>query len=147
MQLSENKILTILRRNHFKLTPQRRAILKIISNSKDHLTPADIYQRAQMELPGIGLVTTYRTIELLTKLNLLCKVHSEDGCQNFLLRRPLEHHHHLVCSACGTVKELTHCHLGEMEQRLSAETGFLVDSHLLEFRGICPDCQNNSLEN
>jgi Fur family ferric uptake transcriptional regulator len=145
MQLTENKIISILRKNHLKMTPQRRAILKIIYRSKDHLTPADIYRRANAEYPGIGLVTTYRTIELLARLNLLCKVHSEEGCQNYLLRRPVEHHHHLVCSICGTVKEFTDCNLSDIEQKLAMETGFAVNGHLLEFQGICPGCQHNTL--
>ena len=145
MQLTENKIISILRKNHFKMTPQRRAILKIIYRSQDSLTPADIYKRANIEYPGIGLVTTYRTIEMLDQLDLLCKVHSEEGCQNYLLRRPIEHHHHLVCSMCGTVKEFTGCNLGDIEKKLVTETGFTLNGHLLEFQGICPDCQNKTL--
>ena len=141
MQLTESKIFSILRENHFKLTPQRRAILKIIYQSKDHLTPADIYRKASMEYPGIGLVTTYRTIDVLSRLNLLCKVHSDESCQSYLLRRPMEHHHHLVCSVCGAVREFTDCDLNEIEHKLSVETGFTVNGHLLEFQGICPRCQ------
>jgi Fur family ferric uptake transcriptional regulator len=144
MQLTENKIKSILRKNHLKLTPQRLAILKIIYQSRDHLTPADIYQRASAEYPGIGLVTTYRTIELLESLNLLCKVYSQENCQNYLLRRPVEHHHHLVCSVCGTVRDFTDCNLEDIEQKLSMETGFTVNGHLLEFQGICPNCKNNT---
>jgi Fur family ferric uptake transcriptional regulator len=141
MQLTENKLFSILRKNHFKLTPQRRAILKTIYESKDHLTPANIYHKANAEYPGIGLVTTYRTIDVLSRLNLLCKVYSGESCQSYLLRRPLEHHHHLVCSSCGAVQEFTSCNLDGIEQKLIKETGFTVNGHLLEFEGICPDCQ------
>ena len=142
---SEKKIENALRRHGYKITPQRRTVISSIINNREHLTPAAIHELVCREHPGIGLVTTYRTIEMLGQLNLLCKVHSEEGCQNYLLRRPLEHHHHLVCSMCGTVKEFTGCNLGDIEQKLVTETGFTVNGHLLEFQGICPDCQNKTL--
>ena len=145
MTLTVKKIAAILKTQGFKLTPQRRAILKAISGSHDHLTPAAIYDRVHHEHSGIGLVTIYRSLELLTRLGLLCEVHSGGSRRSYLLRRPAEHHHHLICSDCGTVVDFTRCDLSELEQRLSNETGFKVNGHLLEFLGLCRNCQLGKL--
>lgn len=135
------RVITLLRLRGYKITPQRRAILRVIVDSQEHLTPADIYERAHKEHPGIGLVTVYRTLDILDELGLICEVHAEDGRLSYLLTRPSEHHHHLICSDCGKVVDFTGCRLGELEKRLSRETGFEVESHLLEFMGCCPSCQ------
>jgi len=141
MSLTEKKVSSILRRQGYKLTPQRRAVLNAIATNQDHLTHAEIFDRVRREYPGIGLVTVYRTLDILTELGLICEVHSGGNCRSYLMRRPQEHHHHLVCSDCGTVTDFTNCDLSELEQRLSRETGFQVEGHLLEFTGRCRNCQ------
>lgn len=144
MELTANRIVSILKQHGYKLTPQRRAVLDLIAHSHDHLTPAAIHDRVCQEYPGIGRVTIYRTLDLLTELGLLCRVHVGGNSQNYLMRRPTEHHHHLVCSDCGRVVDFTECNLTELEQRLAQETGFKIEGHLLELHGRCRDCQNVS---
>ncbi len=141
MQLFDKKLLSALKQHDYKLTPQRRAILKVLSSSQGQLTPAEIYERVQQEYPGIGLVTIYRVLQILTKLGLICEVHAGGNCRHYLIRRQPEHHHHLICSGCGTVVDFADCNLSGLEERLSRETGFEVETHLLEFLGRCRHCQ------
>jgi len=132
-----------MRKQGYKLTVQRRALLSIIAHSHDHLTPSAIYEKARQQHPRIGLVTVYRTLDILAELGLICEVHSGGNCHSYLMRRPAEHHHHLLCSDCGAVADFTNCDLGELEQRLSKETGFEIEGHLLEFAGRCQNCCKN----
>lgn len=141
MKLTANKIAGILREHGYKLTPQRHTVLKVIAASHDHLTPEAIFERAHLESPDIGLVTIYRTLNLLSDLNLVCRVHAPDGCRSYMMRRPTEHHHHLVCSGCGRVVDFADCGLHDLTKRISKQTGFEIDGHLLEFQGRCPDCR------
>jgi Fur family ferric uptake transcriptional regulator len=140
MKLTANKIAGILREHGHKLTPQRHIVLKVIASSHDHLTPEVIYEKSRLEDPGIGRVTVYRTLDLLSKLNLVCRVHTEGRCRSYMMRRPTEHHHHLICSGCGKVVDFTNCSLIDMEKNLSQESGFDIRGHLLEFYGLCRDC-------
>ena len=141
MQLLDKKLLKALKQHNYKLTPQRRAILKVLSSSQEQHTPAELYERVQQEHPGIGLVTIYRVLQILTELGLICEVHAGGNCRHYLIRRQPEHHHHLICSGCGTVVDFADCNLGGLEERLSRETGFEVETHLLEFLGRCRHCQ------
>jgi len=141
MRLAEMKVTAVLKRHGYKLTPQRRAVIKTIAFTQDHLTPADIYEKVQKKHPNIGLVTVYRTLEILTKLGFICKVHAEGNCRSYLMRRPSEHHHHLICSDCGVVVDFANCDLVKLERRLTRESGFRIGSHLLEFTGLCQNCQ------
>ena len=144
MRLTQNKIASILRQQGFKLTPQRRAVLSVIALSREHFTPADIYHRLHQEYPDIGLVTVYRTLHILAELGLICEVHAGGSRQSYIMRRPSEHHHHLICSHCGTVVDFANCDLTELEQRLSQKTGFEIERHLLEFLGCCRNCRGKA---
>ncbi len=145
MRFNEKKVASILRQHGYKLTPQRRTVLSVIVLSREHLTPAAIYERVCREHPDVGLVTVYRTLEILTKLGLLCEVHVGGNCRSYLMKHPSGHHHHLVCADCRAVIDFTDCALNELEQRLCQETGFKIESHLLEFMGQCRDCRERVL--
>jgi Fur family ferric uptake transcriptional regulator len=141
MTFTQSKIASILRHRGYKLTPQRRAVLNIIAQSHDHLTPAAIYEKVHQEHPHVGLVTVYRTLDILAELGLICEVHAGGSCRSYLMRRPSEHHHHLICSECGAVIDFTDCDLSNLEQRLARETHFEIEGHLLEFTGRCRNCR------
>jgi len=146
MVFTEKTVASLLRRRGYKLTPQRRAVLDVIAHSRGHLTPAALYDRVHQRYPGIGVVTIYRTLGLLDQLGLICEVHAGDNCRSYLLRRPSEHHHHLICSGCGMVVDFVDCDLAQMTERISRKTGFEIDSHLVEFIGRCQECQKTASE-
>ena len=144
MRLMERKVTTVLRRHGYKLTPQRRVVIQTIVANHNHLTPIALYEKVRQDCPDIGLVTIYRTLGILVRLGLVCEVHAGGSCGSYLLKRPSEHHHHLLCSECGAVVDFTGCDLSQLEQRLSLETGFEVTGHLLEFIGLCQACQKEA---
>jgi len=135
-------IMAELRKRGFKLTTQRKAIISVLGDCSEHLRPSDIHEKLCRKHPGIGLVTVYRTLELLQENGLLCEVHIGDSCRSYLKRRqPGEHHHHLICHKCGRVEDFTDCELDRLKRRLERETGYRITLHLLEFMGLCPQCK------
>ena len=140
MRSTEKRMKESLGQRGYKLTPQRQAVLRVLASSREHLTPAAAYERVRQDHPHIGLVTVYRTLEILARLELVCRVHVGGRCTSYKVA-PSGHHHHLICSDCGAVTDFADCNLGELEQSLSRQTGFEIDSHLLEFTGRCQNCQ------
>jgi len=143
MRLPERKVVAALRQHSYKLTPQRRVVIQTIASNQEHFTPTAIYEKVHQDHPNIGLVTIYRTIEILAKLKLICELHAGGSCHSYTISAP-GHHHHLICSNCGKVVDFTGCELGEMQQSLVKETGFRIDGHLLEFIGLCQACQKEA---
>ena len=143
MRFTEREVIVALRQHGYKVTPQRRAVIQVIASSQDHLTPASIYEKVHQDHPNIGFVTIYRTLETLDKLGLICEVHAGGNCRSYTISTP-GHHYHLICSNCGTVIDFPGFGLGEVEQDLSKKTGFRIDDHLLEFIGLCQDCQQEA---
>ncbi len=140
MRPTERKVIAALRRHGYKLTPQRRAVIQVVTSSQDHLTPATIHEKIRRVHPNISLVTIYRTLEILAELGLICEVHAGGNCRSYTISTP-QHHHHLICSNCGIVIDFTGHHLSGLERSLSKESGFRIDGHLLEFVGLCQACQ------
>lgn len=143
MRLTERKIAVTLREHGYKLTRQRRIVIWAIASSQDHLTPLAVYEKVHQDYPNIGFVTIYRTLEVLTKLKLICELHAGGSCRSYTISSP-GHHHHLICSKCGTVIGFTDCQLGNVARRLSNQTRFRIDDHLLEFIGLCQACQKET---
>ena len=111
-------------------------------NSHEHLTPAEVYERVQEEIPTVGLVTIYRTLDMLSEMGLICRVHRGGRSRSYTLA-PVGHHHHLICTQCGAVTDFTNCDLTDLQNRLSRETGFKIEGHLLEFAGLCAECRGS----
>lgn len=144
--MHRQEIIDILKVRGYKLTRQRRAILDAIVHNQSHLTPAAVYEQVKKRYPSIGLVTVYRTLDLLNQLGFICEAHSQGNCHSYLMRRSLGHHHHLFCSDCQRVVDFTDCDLRQMEEKITRQMGFEIDSHLVEFVGRCQGCrQNNQL--
>jgi Fur family ferric uptake transcriptional regulator len=141
MVYTQRKIENALRQRGYKITPQRRTVIKSIIGTREHLTPAAIHEKVRQRYPGIGLVTIYRTLEMLAGLGLICEMHAGGSCRSYLMRRPAEHHHHLICSDCGKVIDFTDCDLSGLEKKLARETSFKINGHLLEFVGQCRSCR------
>ena len=135
-------ILDKLRTGGYKLTLQRRAVVRALATSDRHMTPAQVHTATREERDDVGLVTVCRTIRMLAELGIVCEISTDGRQRSYLLRRPPEHHHHLVCSSCGCVVDFVSSGVERLQSRLARETGFRIDGHIVEFVGCCTQCQN-----
>ena len=70
----------ILKDHGLKVTNQRIAVLEIFKeHSGVHLSVEEIYDFVKKDYPEIGLATVYRTVQLLSELELIDKVNLDDG--------------------------------------------------------------------
>jgi Fur family ferric uptake transcriptional regulator len=126
-----------------RLTAPRRAIVECLGETGDWLTPATIHERAKLRRTSLGLVTVYRTLNWLHQQGLVRRIHLPDGCHGYALAGS-SHGHYLVCKECQQVIEFSTCDLAALEARISGETGFTIEGHVLQFNGVCPSCQTHT---
>jgi Fur family ferric uptake transcriptional regulator len=123
------------------MTRPRKEVAAILKESKVPLSPQTIHQIALARNCNIGLVSVYRTLDLLSELDLVRRVHGQDGCHGYVLASP-GHHHHLICRKCGKAVEFTGSgDLSDFIERIEKKTGFAIDEHILQLYGLCPQCQ------
>ncbi|MDP1545800.1 MAG: Fur family transcriptional regulator [Anaerolineales bacterium] len=128
-----------LRARGYRMTSQRLAILHVLHHSGGHLSPAEVYEQAHLQVPGLTETTVYRTLDFLAENGLARPAHMGSGRLVYEIAR--HEHHHLKCRTCGTEMEVEHALLKSMYQKLESESGYkLTDSHLTFF-GLCPNCQ------
>lgn len=133
-----------LRAHGHKLTPQRLAVLQVIQEQNEHLTPAQVLEKGCRIYRSLGLTTVYRTLELLSDLGFVRRVHLKEGCRAYAQAQETNGHH-LVCQGCHRVVDFPCFGLNELIEEMGRRTGFIVESHLLELVGVCPTCQENGL--
>jgi len=129
-----------LKASGYHLTRPRRLIVEIIATSPRALEPIEIYDQGKVNYPHLGLVTVYRTLDILVELGVLRRVHLDDGCHGYALSQA-SHGHYLICSSCNQVVEFDGCDLDRLFKDIARKTGFRIDGHWLQVFGHCPKCQ------
>ena len=143
MDLNINQFKGILQKEGYKLTNQRRDILKaIIDNFQEHLSSEDVYNIVSKENPEIGIATVYRTMQLFEKLNIVYKINFDDGLSRYELNLGTEnhHHHHLICLGCGKVIEVKLDLLEALEDEIENDVCFKILDDNVKFYGYCNEC-------
>jgi len=138
--LSEKRITEQLSQAGYRITQPRRAVIRALLEDAGFSSPAMVHQGARRHCPTVGLVTVYRTLDLLSELGFVRRIHAEDGCHGYAIANH-GHHHHLICRKCGAVIEFEGCDLSPFLARVSQDTGYLIEDHLLELVGVCIRCQ------
>ncbi|SEM66420.1 Fur family transcriptional regulator, ferric uptake regulator [Ligilactobacillus sp. WC1T17] len=138
-----------LRKAGFKLTPQRRATVELLLKYQtQHLTAEEIYALLKQNHPNVGLATVYRTLDMLTDVQVVNKIIFEDGMVRFDLKTQ-DHghfHHHLICNICGRVQEIHEDLLVDIEKEIKQKYRFEVADHRLTFLGICDRCRQKRID-
>lgn len=133
----------LLRRRGFRATPQRLAILRILTAAGCHLTPLEVFQRARQAVPGMTEATVYRTLTFLTEQGMLMAAHVGSG--QLVYEITGNAHHHLICRLCGETHQIDHSLLEDLYNRFQEHTGYQIDSMHVTFFGLCPHCQKASM--
>lgn len=129
-----------LKKRGFRLTPQRLAVLKILSSSSAHPTAEQIYAQVKVDFPTTSLATIYKTLALLQEEGEILELGFGDGSNRYDGLKPYAHPH-LICVCCKRILDLEFPVLEELSKTMEQEYGYQIISHRLDIYGICPNCQ------
>lgn len=137
-------MLALLVEAGYSNTRARRAVVEALCAAEGQATPAELLEVGRARHPALGLVTVYRTLDILLDCGLVRKLHLDDGCHAYA---PVlhDHGHHIICEHCHRTMEFEGCDIGAVTAAVEAQTGFRVLNHLLEVFGLCPQCQRELL--
>jgi Fe2+ or Zn2+ uptake regulation protein len=120
-----------------KATPQRQLLFRLLAADGQHPTAESLYERASAEMPGISLRTVYTALTDLAEMGEIGTISLGQGATRF--DPNTEHHHHLVCDRCGTVRDVYVDGIDDL--RVESLDGFVATDAAIVFSGRCPDCQ------
>jgi Fur family transcriptional regulator, ferric uptake regulator len=124
----------------FRLTRQRRIILDELRKVNIHPTADEIYSLVRRVIPHISLGTVYRNLEILAEKGFVVKL--EFGGQRRFDGNS-EHHFHIQCLGCGSVKDIPLNTLERFEVSQERIDQFRIRGYRLLFQGICDKCNGN----
>lgn len=131
-----------LRRSEKRYTRGRRAIVELLVEFGHPASIFDISAR----LPGLPTSSAYRHLVDLQSAGVVRRIAGTDEFARFELAEDLtEHHHHLVCTRCGRVTDVTPSPsfertISKTVEQLAASQRFQPLSHDLDIMGHCSTC-------
>ncbi len=142
MQNTLDSYLTILKSASFKLTPKRKAVIRLFIKKRRILSPQDVHRKLKSVITPLGLPTIYRILEELSSIGILVPVTSEERVLSYALcGKPQDHHHHFVCRKCHKVEEVDYCNFGAISKLIARKLGGMVERHSLNIEGLCVRCK------
>jgi Fur family peroxide stress response transcriptional regulator len=137
-----NEMISLLKEQDFRLTPQRMELVRLIAASEGHPNAAQFYTRIKEKFPTMSQATVYKTLTMLKEMKQVLEIDLRDD-SHYDGNRP-EPHPHLICTKCNRIVD------GELEidhsllKNLETTSGFQITSSQITFYGLCPDCRKNS---
>ena len=130
----------LLRDRGLRWTPQRRALVAVLAETRGHVTGADLVERCRERDPATIPSTVYRTLDVLEELGIVRHGHGPNGREEYHVR-PAAVHGHLHCQTCGASWEIGTAEAAAVVASLDAERGFEVDLSHVTIVGRCRDCR------
>jgi Fe2+ or Zn2+ uptake regulation protein len=132
-------LLQRLRDRGWRLTAQRRVIAEVLDGEHVHFTAEEVHARAVQRLPEISRASVYNTLGELVALGEVLEVTTDGRAKRY---DPNAHqpHQHLVCSGCGTIRDvrLVSDPMGALPE--AERFGFTVSEVAVTYYGRCPEC-------
>jgi Fe2+ or Zn2+ uptake regulation protein len=119
------------------MTPQREAIFRALEGNVAHPTAEAVYAVVAAEMPMISRKTVYQTLHELAELGEVELLDLGTGATR--VDPNTDSHHHLVCEACGKVRDVA-LDLDGIVVPPGLRQGFAVDRAEVIFRGRCSEC-------
>ncbi len=132
-----------LRRQGYRMTPQRMAVLHILVTSDGHPRVEQVYETVRQAFPMTSMATVYKTVALLKEMGELVEISFGEGGNRYDGNNPRPHPH-LICTNCEQIIDTEIVDLDELSRRLAKKSGFRIESPRLDFFGICPECQDHA---
>ena len=128
-------LLASLEEGGYRVTGPRLDVLRHLDRKQEGFTAEELCD----ELPGVGRATVYRTLKILLKSGVICKLWSQESGLRYSGAR-VEHHHHTVCISCGTVGDFRHATIERLMRAIGGDISGQIVGHRIEFDILCQDC-------
>jgi Fur family ferric uptake transcriptional regulator len=130
-----------LRSDGQRVTAGRLALVDVLARATRPLAIPEILERD----PSLATSSAYRNLQVLEGAGLVHRIVTDEHARYELADDLTEHHHHLICSVCGSVEDVPASEALEASvERAIAEitrrTGVRTQHHRVDLVGRCRRC-------
>jgi Fur family transcriptional regulator, ferric uptake regulator len=125
-----------------RYTTNRQELVRLLADAPHPLTIPDLIALRS----GLAQSSVYRNLAVLEQAGVVKRIVTADEWARYELADEFtEHHHHLICSQCGTVRDFTVTPKLERDidvaiHAIAERHGFAVTHHTLDLVGRCQRC-------
>lgn len=130
-----------------RYTSGRREVVELLAEAGHPVSIEDIARMA----PRLPRSSAYRHLVDLQQAGLVRRISVNDEHYRFELAEDItEHHHHLLCTRCGKILDVTPTPgfeqaMAHYLRHLMTASGFHALDHRLDVLGACAHCQDDAL--
>jgi Fur family ferric uptake transcriptional regulator len=135
---SLNEACNRIRTAGMRVTKPRIALIEALLRQKGPVSIERIHQ--EVGAKACDLVTIYRCLAAFEGLGLVRRSYLHNGTCLYEQTLGPARRYHIVCKACGRTDPVDYTMAGGVEQSLQ-DRGYAQISHVVEFFGVCPACQ------
>ncbi len=144
--MSPLEVLTAtLKQARMRITPQRIAICKLLSESDEHPTASMIYEQVRAQYPSLSLATVYNTLEALVGLGAV-NVLGHAGDDHVHYDADTSPHINLACVSCHKIVDVESLQVASIDSEISRASGYKLLGARVMYYGLCPKCQNLQIQ-
>jgi Fur family transcriptional regulator, ferric uptake regulator len=123
-----------------RATPARLKLMHLLEKSDKPLDVQTMIDYLKEKDIQTDPATVFRIVNMFTEKGLIRPIQLNEGKFRYELASKADHHH-FICEQCGTIEDISDCHIDELEQEIRNKKQLLIKRHSLEFFGLCKDCQ------
>jgi Fur family ferric uptake transcriptional regulator len=132
---------TRIRQARMRITKPRLAIIESLHRHEGPISIERIHQELGAKV--CDLVTVYRCLAAFEQLGMVRRSYLHNGTCLYELTLGTPRHYHIICKACGTTDRVDYFPVEGVERMLQ-DRGYTQVSHVVEFFGVCPQCQQTA---
>jgi Fe2+ or Zn2+ uptake regulation protein len=124
-----------------RYTVGRRRLIDVLAAASNPLAIHEL-----LEGSALPQSTAYRNLAVLEQAGAVRRVVTDEEFGRYELAEALTaHHHHLICSSCGRVEDVTipaslEADVDRAVERVARRSGFATTAHRLDVIGTCGNC-------
>ncbi|MGY5862114.1 MAG: Fur family transcriptional regulator [Candidatus Thorarchaeota archaeon] len=138
--MNKEQLSSLLRKNGYKVTPQRLAICEWVLSSEDHPTAEQVFEKVSKQHPAISMTTVYHTLDMLKEIGLV----SDMGFNSQPSRYDpnTSAHVNVICQRCGKIWDYQSESMQTLWNRLVSEIEVQPIGQRLDVYVICDNCKS-----
>lgn len=132
-----------LRAGDQRYTSGRRRLVTLLTEGDGPMTIPQVLDADA----SLAQSSVYRNLAVLEEAGVVARIVTADDFARYELAEDLtEHHHHLICAACGEVADFSlepevEDQLEGVLREVAAQASFTMEHHRLDLVGVCGSCR------
>ena len=139
MYMQLDQIVTSLREEGHRITPQRIAIIDYLLRTEDHPSADLVHSTVKKRYPTVSLSTVYKTLDLLREKKLVNEIDVEGEAR---FDAHVNEHVNLVCLNCGKIEDIDEKMLKNIQVKIAKKSEYLIIKGSFEMHGYCSKCKS-----